>query len=239
MTRSFRYGKHVYEYVLHFEDRQSLSLAVTPDTQIIVKAPTGASEQRIEVFLKRKWLWLEKQLDYFRKHKKTARPREFVSGESVYYLGRQYKLMVDSGAEKSVKLTFGKLCIGVKCQPAQAVSVESLLDEWLEERARQVFTERINAVLARFPGRRQPALGIKQMTKRWGSYLGTDRIILNRHLIHASRDCIDYVITHELCHARHKNHTAAFYRLLNEKCPGWEGIKEKLETKYLYAETVV
>lgn len=233
MKKAFRYGKHVYDYALQIEDRKSLSLTVTPDMRVVVKAPETASEQRIEDFLKRKWLWLEKQLGYFRLHRKVARAREFVSGESMHYLGRQYKLVVNSRMDKSVKLTRGKICVGLGADTTDASLTEALLDDWLNERARNVFPERLEAMLSKFPKRKLPALTIKRMTKRWGSYLGTDRIILNRLLIHASSDCIDYVIVHELCHARHKNHTAAFYRLLNERFPGWERVKEKLELRYL------
>lgn len=233
MKKAFRYGKHVYDYALQIEDRKSLSLSVTPDMRVIVRAPEAATDQRIEDFLTRKWLWLEKQLDYFRAHRKTARPREFVSGESLYYLGRQYKLIVEPCMERSVKLTYGKLSVGLGAATADAALTETLLDNWLTERARSVFRERLEAMVSKFPKRKLPALTIKRMAKRWGSYLGTDRIILNRQLIHASRDCIDYVIVHELCHARHKNHTAAFYRLLNERFPGWERVKEKLEARYL------
>ncbi|HAT74923.1 MAG TPA: metal-dependent hydrolase, partial [Candidatus Moranbacteria bacterium] len=50
-------------------------------------------------------------------------------------------------------------------------------------------------------------------------------------LIHASKDCIDYVITHELCHVKYKNHDKRFYKLMNFKYPKWEKIKEKLEMR--------
>jgi hypothetical protein len=234
MTKVFRYGKHSYDYSLRIENRKSLSLTVTPSSQIIVKAPPMATEGRIEDFLKRKWLWLEKQVQYFGKRRGAFRPTEYVSGESLHYLGRQYKLVVDRGqCEDGVTLRYGKLCVSVSDDDGERDNVAALLNGWLRERSHQVFHERLNEVLSLFPGRKRPSLTIKRMSKRWGSYMGNDRIILNLNLIHASKDCIDYVMAHELCHYRHKNHTAAFYRLLNEKFPGWEQVKDKLETKYL------
>lgn len=73
-------------------------------------------------------------------------------------------------------------------------------------------------------------LSIREMKRRWGSFLNQDRIFLNPKLIHTSKDCIDYVITHELCHMRYKNHDKKFYGFLKKQYPKWEKVKEKLET---------
>jgi hypothetical protein len=50
----------------------------------------------------------------------------------------------------------------------------------------------------------------RQLKQRWGSMTPTGRLVLNRSLIRASVDTIDYVITHELCHIRHPHHGSAF-----------------------------
>ncbi len=55
------------------------------------------------------------------------------------------------------------------------------------------------------------------------------KLILNRSLIRASVDAIDYVITHELCHMLHHHHGPAFYQLLDGVMPHWEKRKAKLE----------
>ena len=67
------------------------------------------------------------------------------------------------------------------------------------------------------------------MRRRWGSILKQKKVLLNPKLIHASKDCIDYVITHELCHRKYKNHDKRFYKYLQEKYPRWEKVKDKLE----------
>jgi hypothetical protein len=69
------------------------------------------------------------------------------------------------------------------------------------------------------------------MQKRWGSCIRGKSIVLNPLLIHASKDCIDYVITHELCHVKYKNHDKRFFKLLNSKYPKWEKVKNKLEMR--------
>ena len=69
------------------------------------------------------------------------------------------------------------------------------------------------------------------MKKRWGSFPKNGILTLNLELLKAPKECIEYVITHELCHSMHHNHSAEFYRLLEQVMPGWKKLKHKLELK--------
>ena len=74
-----------------------------------------------------------------------------------------------------------------------------------------------------------PLLRICAMHRRWGSHTEAGRILLNDALIRARRECIDYVIVHELCHVIEPNHSTQFLRLLRRFMPDWERRKELLE----------
>ena len=74
---------------------------------------------------------------------------------------------------------------------------------------------------------------IQETENRWGSCTAKGKIILNTELIKAPKPCIEYVITHEMCHLLHKNHTKAFYALLQKEMPDWERWKNRLE-KMMY-----
>jgi predicted metal-dependent hydrolase len=52
---------------------------------------------------------------------------------------------------------------------------------------------------------------------------------VNPHLVKASRECVDYVLLHELCHLREHNHGKRFFRILDAHMPGWRATKEKLD----------
>ncbi len=67
------------------------------------------------------------------------------------------------------------------------------------------------------------------MKVQWGSCSPAGRITLNPHLVKAPRECIDYVLLHELCHLRHHNHSPQFYRSLDRHMPRWRAIKERLD----------
>ena len=78
---------------------------------------------------------------------------------------------------------------------------------------------------------RPVGLIVLRMDKRWGSLSSSGRLLLNRRLIEAPVDTIDYVIAHELCHMAEPHHGAAFYQLLDRVMPDWAGRKGWLEER--------
>ena len=229
IERSFAYGRHRYTYGLLRQERKTLSLTVEPCIDIILKGPLDTDNERIEKFLQKKWMWMQKQLTFFEKYRRKSYEKEYISGESFYYLGRQYKLLVVSGDKPHVSLTKGKLTITNNRDTFDGSYNKSLLEKWYKKRRTEVFAERYAEMLAKFDYKFTPELTVRQMPKRWGSYIKGERIILNPLLIQAPKEAIDYVITHELCHMKYKNHDANFYMLLETKFPKWSKTKEKLE----------
>ena len=72
---------------------------------------------------------------------------------------------------------------------------------------------------------------VRQLRQRWGSMSPASRLLLNRRLIEAPIDAIDYVITHELCHIAVPHHGPEFFELLDRVLPDWEKRKHRLEQK--------
>ena len=105
------------------------------------------------------------------------------------------------------------------------------MKEWYRIHAKCKFAEYAEPIIARFEkyGVTPTSLYIQEMENRWGSCTPKGKIILNTRLIMAPRPCIEYVITHELCHLLHPDHTKAFWKLLQKEMPDWERWKNKLE----------
>ena len=119
--------------------------------------------------------------------------------------------------------------IEIECRDKK--DAEKLLKKWYLERAKVKFNEYAQPIIEHFStfGVKPNKLTVKKMDKRWG-YCTTDGCIsLNPRLICAPRCCIEYVITHELCHLVYRNHTKDFYALLSKEMPHWEKWKMKLE----------
>jgi len=231
--KTFQYGDYQYRYHLFRQDRRTISLTVQPSLSIIICCPHNHPEEKIEKFLKRKWHWLETQIRELKRFQRNKSKKKYVSGESFLYLGRQYRLSVKKSDKNKVGFKKGHIVIETNLSKSNKAHNQKLLKKWYEQRANQIFKERYRQILKKFNYEFIPELALRKMEKRWGSFLAKKKILLNPELIKASKECIDYVITHELCHMKYQNHGNAYRKLLIAKCPNWEELKEKLELRFL------
>lgn len=226
---TFIFGSLSCEYELLRQERKTLSLTVRPDLSVYLKAPHDVDRDRIELFLKRKWFWLQEQIRFFEKFQRKSSKKEYVSGESFWYLGRQYKLIIQNSYEDKIVIQRGRMIFMTSMPYTDLRFRRNVLNRWYVARAREVFEERYNEAAKIFGYDKLPRLVIKPMDRRWGSFTSKRSIILNPLLVRAPRDCIDYVIAHELCHMVHRRHNKAFYDLLESRIPDWRRLKDKLE----------
>lgn len=140
----------------------------------------------------------------------------------------------DSVRSRSALVRSGRLVVETRF-PDDRDWTRVLVRRWLRERAREVLKERYDEARPTMAalGIEPPPLTIRPMRKRWGSHTSSGRILLNDMLVAARRDCIDYVIVHELCHVIEPNHSPRFFRLLNRLMPDWERRKDLLERSML------
>lgn len=230
MPYSITYGQETLSFDLLFSRRRTMQIAVYPDGRIAVKAPEGIPVDEIKKRVLNRSRWIRSKQIYFQQFKPRTPPRHYISGETHLYLGKQYRLKVISDAEPSVKLCRGRLTVSVKDGANPAV-VKAALDRWFAEKAVQHFSASFERCWPVFEkqGYKRPNLKIRTMKTRWGSLSSKGNLTLNTKLVCAPRECIDYVLTHELCHLTHRNHGPAFYRLLEQTLPGWKKHKSKLE----------
>jgi predicted metal-dependent hydrolase len=63
-------------------------------------------------------------------------------------------------------------------------------------------------------GVRAKGVAIKNLRNRWGSLTKSGAINLNLNLVKAPEDIIDYIILHELCHLKIKEHSHNYWDLV-------------------------
>ncbi|CAG9294962.1 M48 family metallopeptidase [Celerinatantimonas diazotrophica] len=229
---NFHYGDELiaFERVIRPQANSKVLIKVHPDCRVIVSAPIDADNDAVLNAVKKRGRWIYEQLRDFRKQLEYTSPRKYISGESHYYLGKQYLLKVIEAPNsiQGVKLLRGKLEVSVRRKSAE--KVKELLNDWYKTRAKETFSKRLDDVLehALWLAERPP-LRIQTMQTQWGSCSPNGRITLNPYLVKAPRDCIDYVVLHELCHLAEFNHSERFYRLMGQVMPGWEKVKERLD----------
>lgn len=227
------YGGETIPYEVRFlSSRRTLGIEVHPDHRVLVRVPVGCSQTLIAERVQKRAAWISRQLAEFARYRPRTPARQYVSGESHLYLGRQYRLKLLTDDAAGVKLTRGHLLIS-SSEPSKPEKVKALLHRWYLDRAHVVFSEVLNSSLNHFKNVGSPRLIVRTMRSRWGSLSRAGTMTLNVNLVRAPRRCIEYVIIHELCHTQHRDHDAHFFKLLGQLMPDWEQRKQRLEAALL------
>lgn len=233
VVRSFRYGDELIRFTVRSQvERKARRIAIhiEPDGSVVVDAPADATGAAVLAAVQRRANWLSRHLAALRERGVHVLPREYVSGESLLYLGRRYqlKVVVDEERRGTARMRGGHIEVAVGRHDPETVRV--LLEAWYLHRARDVLGARLEAIVPSLTWVRQvPAMGLRVMKRQWGSCSPTGRLTLNPHLVKAPRECIDYVIVHELCHLIAHNHGPHFYRALDAHMPAWRELKKRLD----------
>ena len=222
-----QYGATIIDYDIEFAQRKTLSICVNPDCTVCLKAPVDATLEQIQQKVHKRASWILKQKRFFESFGTSTTKRQYISGESHLYLGRQYMLRVKESNVNAVH--YQNNIIEIECRHKKDAGI--LLQTWYRQRANVKFQEYAQPIIEQFSiyGVKPQSLSIKKMDKRWGYCTIDGHITLNPRLICAPRCCIEYVITHELCHLIYRSHNKEFYALLTKEMPHWEKWKNKLE----------
>jgi Predicted metal-dependent hydrolase len=222
-----QYGATIIDYDIEFASRKTLSICVNPDSSVCLKAPVDATLEQIQQKVHKRASWILKQKRFFESFGTSTTKRQYISGESHLYLGRQYMLRVRESNVNAVH--YQNNIIEIECRHKKDAGI--LLQTWYRQRANIKFQEYAQPIIEQFSiyGVKPQSLSIKKMDKRWGYCTIDGHITLNPRLICAPRCCIEYVITHELCHLIYRSHNKEFYALLTKEMPHWEKWKNKLE----------
>ncbi len=222
---SIRLGSEVVEYELRRSGRRTLGITIRPNAAVTVTAPNKASMERIESVLRLRGDWI------LRHQRKLAALPPAPRPQTHRYLGRQYRLKVEAGAERGVRLVGGYFHVSVPDRDDRR-AVQGLMERWYLQRAWTTFERRMDDLIARTPAlglQDRPPIIVRRMKTRWGSCSPQGRIALNVEAVKLPVTCIDYLLIHELCHLRVPHHGATFWRLLERCMPDWERWRKRMD----------
>jgi len=195
--------------------------------KVSVVAPAELSTSRIEEVVAKKSRWIKEKL-LLHSQVMAVKPKEYVSGESFSYLGRNYRLKVIQGSPVSVKLIQGYLTV-VTPEPLNPVKTQKLIEGWYREHAEKKLRDKSNR-FAKQMGVQFASVGIKGFRSRWGSCSNDGHIQYNWRIIMAPNRIVDYVVVHELCHLIHHNHSPEFWKAVEKVVPDYGEAKGWLKS---------
>jgi predicted metal-dependent hydrolase len=211
------------------KDIKNIHLGVYPPTgRVRVAAPLSTSDETITMLVASKMPWIRRQQRRFLEQEREA-PREYVSGESHFFLGRRYLLNVtiSDGAPKVEIRRMTHIDMKVKPQ-MNTKERRALLDSFYRAELRKLIPD--------MAGRWERKLRVKvedvrirRMKTKWGSCNAIDKHVwLNLELAKTPLRCIDYVLVHELAHLMERHHSDKFVEIIRSALPNYEHDKALL-----------
>lgn len=209
-----------------------VAIHVEPDGRVQVDAPSVASLAEVLTAVKKRSRWISQHVNAAKARLEHVLAREYVSGESLHYLGRRYRLKVVIDPASPVEARMRGAFIAVTVPTPLPTAIKSALGAWYRQRAREIFAQRLSVIAEPLQWVHDlPPMRLQFMKRQWGNCSPSGRITLNPWLVRAPREAIDYVLLHEACHLKHHNHGRAFYSTLDRHMPDWRSIKERLDDR--------
>lgn len=219
------------EYQIERKKVKHVNLRIAADGQVKVSAPRRVSEAFIRAFVQEKADWILQRLQKraLKDTQKKVQPKA-ETGATLFLLGKPYRLFLQPGRQSL--LVEDGLCILFTGQAAP----ETALTGQLRALYRALCSQRLPAIYERFAAYAIPfpEIKLRKMKRCWGTCQPNTAVVtLNPVLVHAPLSCTDYILTHELAHLVHPDHSARFYRLLDEIYPDWAVQKRLLADQHL------
>lgn len=217
---------------------KNLHLSVLPPIgKVRVSAPLAMKDEAIRTLLVTRLRWIKRQQEKFVTQERQT-PREYVSGESHYYWGKQYRLEVIYSEKPFGVNLRGKEKIVLSVQPnSNRDKREQVMLYWYRQELRNV----ANSLIDRWQKIIDVPVkewGIKRMKTRWGSCnQKARRIWLNLELVKRPERCLEFIIVHEMTHLLERGHNGRFKAYLDKFMPQWRKFKEELNQSVLSHES--
>jgi predicted metal-dependent hydrolase len=212
-----------FEYQIKFSKRKTLTIIVERDRKIIVRAPENTSTEKIEEILQSKKQWLNEKINHAQKYPVDNQAKEFISGETLMYLGKNYQLLVVDEAIEGIDFE-QRFRISKVNQP----NANAIFKKWYLQQALKLI-EPLATIYAKNLGVFYNQIKTSEMKYRWGSCTPANNIIFNWRIIKAPMYVVEYLVAHELVHLMENNHTPRFWNILSIQVPNYLKAKKWLK----------
>ncbi|CAN5526215.1 SprT family zinc-dependent metalloprotease [soil metagenome] len=205
-----------------FKDIKNIHLSVHPPAgRVSISAPHRMKLDTIRVFAISKLAWIKQQQRKIREQDREP-PREYLERESHYIWGKRYLMtLIERNEPPCIQLKHNKLVVQVR-PGTDTLKRQAIVDAWYRDLIRQA----VSALIAKW----EPQLGVsvtrffvQHMKTRWGSCnTVAGSIRLNTDLAKKPRECLEYIVVHEMAHLLEPTHNARFIALMNRYMPNWQ-----------------
>lgn len=210
--------------------RRTLSLQFDPQTGITAHIPWRTSAEYLHQFIHSHEKWILKRLNQL-----NAIPHyTFTTGEQIPYLDQVCHLIVSTKPKQRACCTYqaGQLQVVIKPQETETLQRQAVylqLKKWFSMQAQLFLPERI-AFWQEQLGVKYQGLRISNAKRQWGCCHANNIISINWRIMLTSMELVDYLLVHELCHIKHKNHSPQFWDMVGMVIPDYRVRRRTLRT---------
>jgi hypothetical protein len=226
------YGDSTIAYdVVYSRKRKTISIAVYPSGEVRVSAPHSVSQAEVRRLVADKGSWIDKKLREYRAEGVHDATKKYVEGEAFLYLGKEYLLHIAAG-DHGPLVTLDDRRLNVVLPPGipagqQSEAARDAVFEWYRFHA-EMTVEKAMEPYCRRLGILPPYYKVKNLSKRWGSCTSRNDLNFNAKIAMAPLPQLEYVVAHELCHVKVKDHSSRFWSLMEAVAPGYDVARKAL-----------
>ncbi|AKB65305.1 M48 family metallopeptidase [Methanosarcina mazei] len=227
-------GRTINYEIVYSKKRKKAAIVVRPDLSVEFRAPHGLSREAIREMVQKKAAWVQEKLDWFEVNRLPCQEKEYTDGEKFLYLGKEYPLTVlpVEGIKKAFASFSGSEITVLLPKSAPEELKPSLVKKavWnFYSECAEKEVEKFLKTYAEILNIDIPAFKVKHQKKRWGSCSADNVLRINFQLMMAPPEQLEYVVVHEICHVKEKNHSVKFWDLVGELMPGYQVHRKSLK----------
>ena len=210
-------GLRPISYVIERSARRTIGIYVERDGQVRVRAPEKATDERIATVVNSKLPWVYRTLARWSTVSSGHTRKEFVSGETIYFLGRPHRLDFREDTSKPLELAGDIFVVRRDCQS----ETETLLKTFYRDEG----LRRIPAMVeehARTMGLTPARVRVLDLGHRWGSCSESGTLNFHWKALGVPLEVLHYLVVHELAHLERRDHSARFWSIVEAEMPNWK-----------------
>lgn len=228
-----KYKDQYFEYEIIKKKIKNIGIRITNEGKVVVTSPAFLEDSYIHDVIYKKADWILSKLKLAGEMNSSVPDRKYSCGDSIVYLGREYKLKVIEEVEVNCTLrkNGAEFEVHVKTEwsgEEREKYIRDGLKEWYKHEAFRVFKDRTLVfadMLKLYPSN----IRVKEQKSIWGSCSSRNNINFNWKLIMAPQAVLDYIVVHELCHLRHRDHSKNFWGLVEQTMPDYKDKRKWLK----------
>lgn len=224
-TRNFTHKDH--DFLLKVTPYDGFRLGeILPDGRVVVEMCCFGSDEELRKYLDDNWNEVLKVFELYKDKKNYS-----IHGREYFLWGKKYKInLIFSHLKNYVEVKDDELIFYVKPKTSQEEQEKCLYEHF------RVFLKR---EIDNMVGECEAITGVhaqewrtKKMRTAWGTCcIRYKRIWLNLYLVGHDKECMRYVMLHELTHLLEKHHTKVFHAYMDKFMPNWPEVKKRLNTR--------